>query len=355
MTTTIAITQDNASIATMEPYSNRNISLAEQETLRFHVNNARARNTNLAYESQWKLFVSWCKDEGFVPYPAEPTVIALYLSHAGEQGCKYSKLEQSVSAIIAVHADNAGTDGNENMMGFRHPIIKSTLSSLKRNMVASGKNKVKKPRHFNQDEIKTMVDACPCTPQGIQDKAILLLGVNLGLRASEFCSLLLADVVIDDKGMTIRISASKADQYGEGVDLYVGRLAPHQWDFDAVKAMEDWLLSRAMFTDGDMVPVFIAFRKGGNTAHMIDGQAHGLNRDSISGVVQRCADRGNIAITNQTVSSHGMRHSFITQAFSRGVDATVIAKSSRHKSMTVLGSYDQTSMKLTTISPRLWD
>lgn len=352
--TIVDIHLDTNSLEVIAPYSNREVTLAEQEVLRFHVNNARSLNTNLAYKTQWSLFVSWCKEQGFIPFPADPSVVALYLTHEAEQGCKYSKLEQSVSAILAVHADNASTDNSKVMAGFRHPIIKSTLTSLKRLMVATGKNKVKKPRYFSQDEIKLMVDACPDTPQGIQDRAILLLGVNLGLRASEFCALQLEYIDIDSKGMSITIGASKGDQFGESVTLYIGRLAPHQWDFDAVKAMEAWLQNRASMVDADMEAVFTAFRKGGRTVHRIGGKSHGLNRDAITTCIQRIADRGKVAYSNQTISSHGMRHSFITQAFSKGLDAHEIAKSSRHKSLTVLAGYDQTSYKNSTVAPRLW-
>jgi site-specific recombinase XerD len=338
-------------------FTNRAITQHEAETIQFHLSNARSKNTRLAYETQWRLFVAWCGQQGFLPFPAEVSTIVLYLDAIASTDCKYSKLEQTVSAIRAVHHDNMDLVPADKQGGlnFRHPHIKATLASIQRSMVEKGLNTVKKPRAFSQDEILRMVHACPNTPSGIQDRAILLLGVNVGLRASEFVALELADLTFDDMGVDVRIRSSKTDQFGQGEHLFIGRLAPSMQDYDAVKAMESWLRIRATLDVGELSAVFVAFRKGGHVLHRtLEGQAHRLTREAISSVVQRCASRAGIEITNQTVSSHGMRHSFITQGFNRGVDAVTIAKTSRHKSMTVLLGYDQSSRRGSTVAPKLW-
>lgn len=340
-------------------YTNRALTQHEAETIQFHLSNARSKNTRMAYQTQWKLFVSWCKERGFLPFPAEVSTIVLYLDAIASNDCKYSKLEQAVSAIRAVHHDNMhlmpADARSVSDLSFRHPHIKAALASIKRSLVEKGLNSIKKPRAFNQNEILAMVHACPNTPSGIQDKAILLLGVNIGLRASEFCSLQVTDLTFDDMGVDIHIASSKTDQFGQGENLFVGRLAPSQGDLDAVKALETWMRLRATMDIGELSSVFVAFRKGGSVLHRTsEGKAHGLTREAISSVVQRCASRGSIEISNQTVSSHGMRHSFITQGFHQGVDAVTLSKSSRHKSMTVLLNYDQTSRRTSTVAPKLW-
>lgn len=340
-------------------YTNRAITQHEAETIKFHLSNARSLNTRLAYETQWKLFVSWCKEQGFLPFPAEVSTVVLYLDAIADTDCKSSKLEQAVSAIRAVHQDNMHllpeSQQGIDALSFRHPHIAAALASIKRSLVEKGLNTVKKPRAFSQDEILRMVHACPNTPSGVQDKAILLLGVNIGLRASEFVSLEVSDLTFDEMGVDVRIRSSKTDQFGAGVNLFIGRLAPSQQDLDAVKAMESWLRVRAMLDVDELQSVFTAYRKGGSVIHRnLEGRAHSLTRTAVSAVVQRCASRANIENSNQTISSHGMRHSFITQGFNRGLDAVTIAKSSRHKSLSILQNYDQSSRRSSTLAPKLW-
>jgi site-specific recombinase XerD len=357
---TVALVEqnNNADVASIG-LGNRELTTAETEVIRCHLSNARSRNTRLAYGTQWKLFVSWCKQEGFLPFPAEVSTIVLYLTHLGTQDLKYSKMEQVLCAIRAVHADNVqlleGMDAL-NSVSFRHPHIKATLASIRRGLVEKKRNIVKKPRFFNQQEILSMVEACPDTPGGLMEKTILLLGVNSGLRASEICMLETADITLDDLGLDIRIRASKTDQFGSGEEVYVARLAPAQGCLDAAKAMEAWLAVRSTLNVGEVPSLFLAFRKGGNVLHKTSaGYAHGLTREAISSIIQRCASRAGIEVTNQTVSSHSLRHSMVTQAFNAGLDPVVISKTSRHKSMAVLMAYDQSSRRLASVAPKLWD
>lgn len=332
-------------------FVDRELTAAETEALNFHLSRSRSANTRKAYEYQWRLFVSWCYKEGFVPFPVAVEVVCLYLSHLNEKGVKLSKIEQSLSAIKAVHHDN----DERTSLTFTHSHIKAVLASIRRAMAADGRSKVDKPRHFSQAEIMLMVNACDAgTPQGLQDKALLLLGFNAGLRASEFCALTMTDLVFDDTGVDITIRSSKSDQFGEGVTVFIGGLAPHLHELDAVKALSAWFRYRETYpvADGSL---FIAFRKGGRTPHLIDGQIHGLTREAISNALVRCAKAVGLKPGSQSFSSHSMRHSFVTQAFSRNIDAARISKTSRHKSLQVLLGYDQSGRRESSVSPVLWN
>lgn len=343
---------------TIQPWvDNRAITPIEADAIRYHLSNSRSKNTRLAYERQWNLYCSWCKEQGFQPFPAQPSTVILYLNHLGNNDYKVSKIQQALSAIKAVHQDNIDllhAMGTAPDLSYRHPHIASTMNSLRRQMVTKGLNTVKKPRHFSQEEIRSMVQACPHTAQGIQDKAILLLGMNLGLRASEFIALTLSDLTFDETGVDIRIRSSKTDQLGAGETLFVARLSPSMWDFDAVKALEEWIAFRSSLGIAATDTLFIAFRKGGSTLHLLDGEPHRLTREAVSACIVRCANRAGIVVSSSTISSHSCRHTFVTTAFSRGVDPVTLAKSSRHKSMTVLMGYDQTSRRHSAVSVKLW-
>jgi len=352
--TELAIITSYSEIEAEEPqgFSSRELTPEENGKLTFHLSHARSENTRKAYEYQWRLFVSWCLNEGFLPFPVSVEVICLYLAHLNEEKVKLSKIEQSLSAIRAVHQDQNVLNGAD----FSHPHIKSVLASIRRSMVEDGRSIVVKPRYFSQAEILKMVKSCPDTPQGVQDRAILLLGANAGLRASEYCDLKMEDLAFDEGnvGVDVSIRSSKTDQFGAGAKLYLGAPAPHLKDFDPVRALSAWMQRRQMYpvADGSL---FIAFRKGGRTEHLLNGQIHGLTREAISNAIVRCAKVAGLEeLGTETISSHSMRHSFITQAFARHVDATRISKVSRHSNLSVLLEYDRTTRRESSVSPILW-
>lgn len=61
--------------ADLESFVSRKLTSCEKETLNFHLSRFRSDNTRKAYEYQWRLFVSWCFKEGFVPFPATVEVV----------------------------------------------------------------------------------------------------------------------------------------------------------------------------------------------------------------------------------------------------------------------------------------
>jgi integrase len=370
MNTTLALIDDTAgpvSSALAGPlgsFADRALTVLEKDTIAYHLSNSRSENTRIAYKSQWDQFVKWCAAQqddsgnGFVPFPCAVPTLVLYLSYLAE-GHKMSKIEQALSAISAVHRDNinllpAGTD-----ISFTHPHVKAALNSIRRTLAQQGKTVVKKPRHFDQSEIKAMSLACAKdgSPQAIMDRAMLLLLVNAGLRSSEVVALRISDLEIDgDRGVNVHVTNSKSDQFGRGEALYIGALAPHLEVFDFLKSLVKWLKVRETFltTEGDD-SLFIGFRKGGNSAHLIDGVAHAISREAVTSCLLRCANRAGIETSgSQTISSHTGRHSMVTLAFARGLDSAQISKTSRHKSLKSLLAYDQSSRKEASVSVRLW-
>lgn len=339
-------------------FTDRALTLAEKDIISFHLSHSRSANTRLAYETQWKQFVSYCGANGFVPFPAAVETVILYITHLAAEGHKVSKIEQAISAIRAVHSDNINLLPSGSDISFTHPHIKAALSSIRRSLAQQGMSSVKKPRHFDQAEIKAMSLACAQegTAQSVADRAMLLLLVNAGLRSSEVVTLRVSDLEIDgDRGVNIRIRNSKTDQYGEGEQIYVAALAPHLEAFDFFKAVKEWLRWRETYPCEDD-SLFIGFRKGGNAAHLnAAGVAHGLTREAVTTSLVRCASRAGIETAGlQTISSHSGRHTMISIGFERGLDSAQISKTSRHKSLKSLMAYDQSSHKKASVSVRLW-
>ncbi|WP_313362155.1 tyrosine-type recombinase/integrase [Kocuria sp.] len=326
------------------------------ETTRILVGRSRSNATNQAYAMQWRNYVAWCDSAGHDPFPASVEVVATYLASFVGLGMRSSSVRQSLAAIRAAHSDNDFLPGAaQALASLSSSRMNAVISGLQRSIGEQGGNRVRKPRALVQSEITAMSTTCPTTHQGVQDRAMLLLGCNSGMRSSELVTLTVGDIRFDAQGMDVFIAHSKTDQTRVGETVFVGRLAPHLAALDPVRAMEEHITHNR--SEASMsAPLFMAWRKGGNTPHLVSGSEHSLTRAAVSDCVQRCSTRAGIAVDSQRhLSSHSLRHTFITQAFSQGIPATEIARTSRHKSLTVLEGYNQSSRRTTVVSPRLWN
>ncbi len=63
---------------------------------------AKSKNTRRAYASDWDDFACWCRPYGFVPLPARPETVALYLTALAD-ALKPSTLGRRLATISQVH------------------------------------------------------------------------------------------------------------------------------------------------------------------------------------------------------------------------------------------------------------
>lgn len=328
----------------------RAITMQEREKLTANLSNARSANTRKSYMGAWNKFAKWGEDENVSVLPVEPWVVALYIQKLSDDGYKESTLNTALSAIQAMHSDNGYT-----VSLFTHHLVKSTLTACKRAMADDGRSTVTKPAVFTEQLMKDMLALCSSSLSGIRDKAMLALGFNTGMRASEIGELLPSDIEFDGHGMTVNIRRSKGDQMGKGENFYIQALAPIHADLCAVHNMKRWLEARAGVEAVLRVdtPIFFALRKGSQPYPYTDnkGVVSGLSRQAITKVVGGYANRLSIS---GNYSAHSLRHSFITLAFSKGIQSNRIAKVTRHKNLRVLQGYDQTSLKDNSFNLALW-
>ncbi len=158
-----------------------------------------------------------------------------------------------------------------------------------------------------------------------RDRAAVLLGYALALRASELAGLDVADLTPDPHGLRVRIRRAKADQDGVGATLALvrGRRAAT----DPVRAVHAWV-EQAGHTTG---PLLRAVDRGGNLGH---GR---LNTSSVSRLLRRAGGHAGLDLTD--LSPHSLRRGHITTAAQAGAPERQIARTSRHASLIVLRSY----------------
>jgi site-specific recombinase XerD len=186
-----------------------------------------------------------------------------------------------------------------------------------------GKRYVKRTIEFlDRAEIEALL-AAPnlSTRLGRRDRAILMVALQTGLRASEIIGLRRGDVVLG-AGAHVRCEGKGRKQ----------RCTPlHK---ETVKVLEAWLRER---TGGDADPLFPSAR------------GTRLSRDALEAVVRRhilAAARSCPSLAGKRVSPHVLRHSTAMNLLHHGVDQTVIALWLGHESVETTQVYVHADMRL---------
>ncbi len=158
---------------------------AISDKARDYARNARAENTQRAYESDWRQFSSWLRRQGLPALPPDPQTVGLYLaaccdgSGRGAAPSSVATLERRLSGI-AWHYRQRGQPLDTQD---RH--IATVLAGIRR---AHGRPPVQKEAIF-ADDLLAMLATLENDLRGLRDRAILAIGFAGGLRRSEIVGL----------------------------------------------------------------------------------------------------------------------------------------------------------------------
>jgi site-specific recombinase XerD len=261
-------------------------------------------------------FEAWCDEHHLVALPAEPAVVAMYLTDLADSGdFKASTLSRRLVSIAQAH--KAG--------GYKSPTSEETVRLVNagiRRTIGTAQRAVKP---VVTEDLRQMVATCGDDAAGIRDRAMLLLGFAAALRRSELAALNVDDIEQTRDGLVVTLRRSKMDQEGAGRRLGV----PYgsRPSTCPVRAYEAWV-NAAGLTEG---AVFRPVDRHGNV-----GDERITDRGGALVVKRRAKDAG---INPSEVSGHSLRAGLATAAASAGVQERVIAQTTGHKSMTVLRRY----------------
>lgn len=291
------------------------VSLAAYgEQARDYARQAKSKNTRRAYASDWDDFARWCQPYGFVPLPARPETVALYLTALAD-ALKPSTLGRRLATISQVH-QAAGHD--------------TPTSAAPVRLVWAGIRRAKGTEQHGKapavtPELRRMVDTLGETLGGSRDRALLLLGFAGAFRRSELVGLDVADVHAGHDGLTVIIRKSKTDQEGQGrkVGIPYGS-HPHTCP---VRSHLAWLEKSAL-TEG---PLFRSVNRHGQL------QLGRLSDRSVALIVKRAAEKA--GLDPAKYAGHSLRAGLATSAAQAGVSERSIMAQTGHKSVMVARRY----------------
>lgn len=276
---------------------------------------SRSDRTRAAYSSALGVFVTWCREAGADPMPADPLTVAAYVAHLADTGRKPATIDLHVAAIAAAH--RAG--------GFDNPTaseaVKATIRGARR---ALGTRQARKAP-ATAETLRKMLRKIPDGPAGLRDRALILLGFAAALRRSELVALDVADLERVPDGIIVHVRRSKTDQEGAGQEIAVPRGAK----LKPCEALDAWL-KVAGITAG---PVFRSVGKGGAVS------AERLTDRSVADIVKRHAAAAGLDAS--LFSGHSLRAGFVTSALAAGADVLKVMHVTRHTAVTTLQKYDR--------------
>lgn len=275
---------------------------------------AKSAATRRAYESDLRDFEAFCNRHGTRSIPADPQTVALYASDLAQRA-KLATIRRRMVAISQAHRERGLESPTKQEM------VRRILRGIARTLGASQAKKTA----ITLDVLRQALLAVNGDGlKALRDRALLLLGFAAALRRSELSALDVADLHFAKQGLLVTIRRSKTDQIGEGCEIAVPYVANRA--LCAATAVRAWL-DAAGISAG---PAFRSFTlRGVLTERRIDGR-------DVANLIKSVADRARL---DGDFSGHSLRAGFVTSAAEAGATLDNIARTTRHKSMTVLTGY----------------
>jgi site-specific recombinase XerD len=277
---------------------------------------SKARATQDAYESDFRIFESWCRSRGLSALPATAESLCAFLADQATLGKRASTLGRRLAAVRYFHR----------AAGYETPTsdekVKTVLSGIRRTIGAAPVRK----RAATADIVIAMLPTATSL-RALRNRAIILLGFAGAFRRTELVALNVEDLEETAKGMLVTLRRSKTDQEGVGrrVAIPRGEIAC------PVAALRGWL-DAAGITEGAI------FRRIFNKrAQRITDRR--LAPRNVAAIVKQGAAR--LGFDPATFGGHSLRAGFVTSAVKRGASLIKITDVTGHKSLEMLKTYSR--------------
>jgi integrase len=275
---------------------------------------AQAENTRRAYRVGWTDFFAYCARHNFEPMPAAAQTVALYVTALAARA-KISTIRLYLAAIAERHRER-GLDSPT-----AHDMVRRIVRGIARTHgVSQSRKSAVTLGHLRA----LLLEICGDDLKAKRDRSIVLLGFAAALRRSELADLRAEDLRFEKRGLIVTIRRSKTDQDGTGAEIAVPYVATRS--LCAVRAVKAWLDASGI-TAGPLFRSFTLQRQMLDTP--IDGR-------DVANLVKKLAGKARL---DGDFSGHSLRAGFATSAAAAKASLDAIARTTRHKSLSVLMGY----------------
>ncbi|QNE42197.1 tyrosine-type recombinase/integrase (plasmid) [Hymenobacter sp. NBH84] len=301
-----------------------------------------AANTERAYTSDLKSYVSFCERHGLQAVPADVDTLTEYVAYlatekpAPEPGIggggenKKRKGQQPLTrphSLATIQRHLAAIRKAHQLAGYRLPATLDALNVVMDGIARTlGKRQDQAPA-FTVEELKLAIRRIDLeTSSGIRDRALLLLGFAGAFRRSELVNLNIEQLEFTERALLVHLAKSKTNQYGAVEDKAIF-YAP-TLDFCPVRCLRAWL----NLLDRTSGPLFVKIPRT-TPGQMATPSEKRLSDISINKLVQKRLGPG--------YSAHSLRVSFVTVAVLNGQSHKAIKNQTKQKTDAMIERYTQ--------------
>ncbi|WP_207461264.1 site-specific integrase [Azospirillum sp. SYSU D00513] len=293
------------------------LHIEEIERAQGYADASRAASTRRAYASDWRLFTAWCAERAIDPLPADPRLVAVFLSAEAAAGKSSRTLGRRLAAI-GYHHRRAGHPPPQKAPG--GVALLEVMGGIKREHGAPPGRKAAADADVLRDLLRAIEGE---DLRAVRDRALLAIGMAGALRRSEIVALRVEHVARVPEGLRVTIARSKTDQEAEGAVLAIPdgrRLRP-------VGLLEAWITVSGI-TEGFL------FRRIDRAGRVT---ADPMSDRAVARVVKARAEAAGYDPAD--FAGHSLRAGFLTAAARAGASIFKMQEVSRHKSVDVLSGY----------------
>ncbi|MFI7448030.1 tyrosine-type recombinase/integrase [Nonomuraea sp. NPDC049714] len=258
------------------------------------------KNTSKAYQDDWNTWLRYCSKVRIPPQEVTSGTYSGFVAWMLGQG-KATKTIQRRLTGVRVAMKDAGTPIPADVI---EAAAKTLDRALKQLAEAGHLREPAKAKAFTVEELRAMSLACPDTPAGIRDRALLVVGFAIGARRHELAGLHVRNMVDAAEGLEVLVRVSKTG-YRDVAVPYGQHLSTCP-----VRAWQAWLGSSGI-GDGP------AFRRIDRHGRILGS----LSPEGVGDIVTRAAERANLGHR----TAHGLRSGMATEARRGQHDAVTIA------------------------------
>lgn len=311
-----------------------------------YARSARAASTWAAYDRDMARFVGWCTARGLSALPADPATVCVWLADQApawrpatttdplevvvegqvrqRDGLRPATITRWLASISVVHRAAGVTNPAT------HEQVRATLAGIRRH---PGVAPPRRRTAARTEQVLAMTHGLDPKSSAVdaRDLALILIGYAAALRRSDLARLDLADLSVDEHGLSVRIRRSKTDQDNAGA--MVGIAAA---DDGACPAAEAWATWRAHLAR-DGVTRGAAWRPI-HRSHQdtLTIRAARLSGRAINEIIARRAAQVGL---DGDFGSHSLRRGLATEAIANGVPEHAVMRHGRWRSTTTMRGY----------------
>ena len=177
---------------------------------------ATSPNTRRAYQGGWQRWQEWASRHGERVLPADPAAVSVYLAERAESDVSPATVRMDRASIAAAHrAVGAGGPTAQEA-------VRQVMRSIARKNRSRGRGEIQGLDWDAAVRVARLAES-DGSAAGLRDGALIRLGSDALLRASELASLDVDDLMKQPDGRwTITVRQSKTDREGRGHVRFVG-------------------------------------------------------------------------------------------------------------------------------------